>query len=390
MSITPEQEVELVKFPAVLRMLVEKEVASGNSIVEIGHSSPAPPAGAYVKLANKVSTRARADGDGVSFYERYSSTSSGEFTDAQRFYFVLEPPNPPPEELDMDAIRKSNEPQTNLPEIDSRIIRAQDAEAKLESAVNPPPEREASHAKRPIIESDDSLALSIEESAIGSTRVLHFKDKRPPHEVQFALERSLKTLFTSSMNGGTLCLRAKAKIVGADYDLLLRFEAALPGWNFYSLRSDASWGELPSDHADYYRTTSGSWFAHWTSNFVAASRPLTNKGSEERYYQLCEEALNAENHLESVAAIQQTIVAAMKKGARFCDSHKEGGTNIYWYAERFIRSDYGDNPDHQNFTDEIEFLKMLRQFCHWEVTRNSGKEQLSEIDVWRLILRRVG
>ena len=376
MTITLEQKMELAKFPAMLRFLIETELASGNTIIEVGHSIPAPPAGAYIKLANKVSTRARADGDGLSFYERNSSIYSGEFTDAQRFYFVIEPPDPPPAELDMDSIRKSLEPEKNLLAIGLRTSRS-------------PDEREASPAKEPSVDPDRSHALSIEESATGATRVLYFRDKRPPHEVQFGMERELRTLFTPSMEDGKLCLRAKAIVVGADYDFLLCFQAALPDWNCYSLRANVLWGELSSDHADYYRKTAGSWFASWTSVFVAANRPLVSEGSAERYRQLCEEGLNAEKQLDSVAAIQQTIIAAMKDGARFCDSHKEGGTNIYWKVERFVRSDYGDNPDKQHFTDEIEFLKMLRQFCHWDVTRNSGKDQLSEIDTWRLIMRRM-
>jgi hypothetical protein len=376
MTITPEQEMELAKFPEMLRFLVETELASGNAIVEVGHSFPAPPAGAYIKLANKVSTRARADGDGLSFYERNSSSYSGEFTDAQRFYFVIEPPNPPPAELDMDAIRKSLEPQTNLSEIGLRTSRSLD-------------ERQASPAKEPIVDSDSSHALSIEESATGATRVLYFRDNRLPDEVQFAMERELRTLFTPSMEDGKLCLRAKAIVVGADYDFLLCFEAALQDWNCYSLRANVFWGELPSDHADYYRKTAGSWFTSWTRAFVAAKPPLITEGSAERYRQLCEEGLNAEKKLDSVAAIQQTIIAAMKDGARFCDSHKEGGTNIFWNGEQFVRSDYGDNPDKQHFTEEVEFLKKLRQFCLWDVTRNSGKYQLSEIDTWRLIMRRM-
>src|SRR5688572_1165832 len=111
MSLTPEHQKELARFPPVLRALIEAELAVGNSIEEIGHSFPAPPAGAYFKLANKVSTRLRASGDGLNFYERNSSIHSGEFTDATRFYFVLEPPNPPPLEPDMDAIRKAHDPK---------------------------------------------------------------------------------------------------------------------------------------------------------------------------------------------------------------------------------------------------------------------------------------
>jgi hypothetical protein len=96
---------ELAAFPAVLRSLIDAELAAGNEIVEIASSFPAPPAGAYVKLRDKVSTRERTSGDGLDFYERNSSLYSGEFTDAKRFYFVIEPPDPPPSESDMNAIR---------------------------------------------------------------------------------------------------------------------------------------------------------------------------------------------------------------------------------------------------------------------------------------------
>lgn len=375
-KLTPEQESELAKFPEALRALIETELAAGNAIVEIGHSFPAPPAGAYILLANKVSTQPRDDGDGLSFYERNNSKYSGEFTDAKRFYFVLEPPNAPPAEPDMDAIRKSLEPRMNLPEVQSHTNFSTNMQA-------------APSAKKLHGDWDSSQALSIEESDTGATRELHFRDARSPHEVQIALERELRTLFTASMAEGKLCLQAKAKVVGADYDLMLRYEAALPLCNCYSLRAQVFWGELPSDHAAYYRKTSGSWFAVWTSDLVASNRPLDSEGSAERYRQLCEEALKAEKHLDSVAAIQQKIIVAVKDGARFYDSHKEGGTKIYWQWERFVRSDYGDYPDERHFTDESEFLKMLYQFCHWQATLHSDKEQLSEIDTWRLILRRM-
>jgi hypothetical protein len=111
MSLTPEQKIELAQFPPELRALIELELAAGNSIVEVGHSFPAPPAGAYFKLANKVTTRPRVSGSGLQFYERNSSVYSGEFTDAERFHFVIEPPNPLPSEPDMDAIRRAANPE---------------------------------------------------------------------------------------------------------------------------------------------------------------------------------------------------------------------------------------------------------------------------------------
>ena len=381
MTITPEQQIELVKFPTALRLLVEKELAAGNSIIEVGHGFPAPPVGAYLKLANKVSTRARATGDLLSFYERHSSSYSGEFTDAQRFYFVLEPPNPPPPEPDLDAIRKSYEPPPYSSQRDMPTSRSPAREAGLETTMGTPRETN--------IDSAASQALSIEESATGSTRVLHFRDKRPPQQVKSALEREIRTLFTPTMEHDMLCLRAKANVVGADYEFLLRFEAALLENNCYSLRMDVSWAAEASSNDAYYRQTSGSWFACWTGDFMAANAPLANEGSAQHYRQLCDETFNFEQQLDSVPAIQQTILAAVKRGAAFRTSHKEGGTDIYWKSGRYVRSDYGDYPDEQQFPDDTEFLKMLYQFCRWEVTRNSGKDQWSEIDTWRLILRRM-
>lgn len=389
MKIPAEQEAELAKFPLSLRFLVEDELAAGNAIIEIGHRFPSPPAGAYIKLAKKVSTRARADGDGLSFYERNSSIYSGEFTDTRRFYFVLEPPNPPPAELDMDAIRESWKARTNesaTPPVESLSERATEGKGPNMVARGA---GEATHAEGPNSEFDASQAFSIEETTEGATRVLHFRDKRPPHEVQLALEGGIRTLFTPSMEEGMLCLRARAHIVGADYELLLRFEAALPDWNCYSLCARVFWGELPSDHAEYYRKTAGSWFEHWTRELIAANWSNPGQGSRGRYRQQCEQALSAQEHLDSVAAIQQAIIAAMKGGARFCDSHKEGGTKIYWKGDCFVRSDYGDDPDERHYTDEGDFLKMLYQFSHWDATRHSAKGQLSDIDTWRLIHRRM-
>lgn len=96
---------EIAAFPAALRKLIEAELKAGNKIVELSSSFPAPPAGAYVKLEKPVSTRPRKTSRGVNFYDRNSSSYSGEFTDAKRFYFVLEPPRPPEPPPDMNAIR---------------------------------------------------------------------------------------------------------------------------------------------------------------------------------------------------------------------------------------------------------------------------------------------
>jgi hypothetical protein len=102
-----------------------------------------------------------------------------------------------------------------------------------------------------------------------------------------------------------------------------------------------------------------------------------------------EAALRVEASPDPVAAIQQAIVAALKRGRAFGTSHKEGGTRIFWRTDRFIRSDYGDCPDHKEFTDEAEFLRMLFRFFRWDVVRHAGADKPSEADIWKLILRRL-
>lgn len=226
-------------------------------------------------------------------------------------------------------------------------------------------------------------------TATGTTRLLHFRDKRPPHEVQFALERELMSLFAAEVVDGRLHLRTKLVVVGANYSVELCFEAALLLQNCYSLRVETSWADAAATHHDYYRKTSDAWFSLWTRDLTPANPPAADAGSPERYRTLCEAALGAEAHLDSVAAIQRAIVAGLKCGGRFGTSHKEGGTHIFWRAGKFVRSDYGDFPGLKEFTDDAEFLDMLRRFCDWDVMRNAGPEQPSELDVWKLILRRM-
>jgi hypothetical protein len=111
MNIPPQFVKDIASMPDSLRRLVEAELAAGNEIIEVGHSFPAPPVGCYVKLARPVSSQPRASTEGIDFYDRNSSIYSGEFADPARYFFVLEPPHPPPPEPDMDAIRAAVQPQ---------------------------------------------------------------------------------------------------------------------------------------------------------------------------------------------------------------------------------------------------------------------------------------
>ncbi|MBR0681608.1 hypothetical protein GXW74_14015 [Roseomonas eburnea] len=102
-------------FPPTLRALLEAELAAGNTVLEVGFGSPAPPVGAFARLARPVATRPRAPTAEIGFHDRQSPLWSGEWTDARRHFFVLEPPSLPSTMPDMDAIRRAANPPPPAP-----------------------------------------------------------------------------------------------------------------------------------------------------------------------------------------------------------------------------------------------------------------------------------
>lgn len=141
MSLAEDHSRDLATFPQVLQELVHAELAAGNSIVEIGAGFPAPPVGACLKLAKRVSTRPRESDGELDFYERNSSSHSGEFTDAKRFFWVLEPPNEDAGAYpDMDAIRA--EMQARQAAADAEMLDAAERDARYHR------ERMSEHAAR--------------------------------------------------------------------------------------------------------------------------------------------------------------------------------------------------------------------------------------------------
>ncbi len=383
MLIPAEFAKQFATFPAPLRELVEAELVAGNAIAAIEYGFPAAPCGASIKLARAVSDERRKSNDGFTFYARNSSIYSGEFTTPERHFFVLEPPLPPEPEPDMDAIRKAHEPRPNpivQPTKRSASAKAKPPSPRRNAAAVP---NQKSQAAPPT-----AGAFTNTETRSGWTRELHFCDKRPPHEVQFALERALMAVFTARHDAEELRISATANILGAQYDFDLRFIAALKDVNHFMLHIVADWGDSET-YRDYFRSSSDGWFSHWTRDLMRASPPSPDDNIPSRYKKLCDEALNAERHLDSVSAVQRAIVDGVKRGGSFSDSHKEGGTNIYWRDGKYVRSDYGDYPDTKSYEDEAEFLNMLWQFCRFEVTRSAGKQGLAEFDTWKLILRRM-
>ncbi|MFN7978583.1 MAG: hypothetical protein U0P30_10625 [Vicinamibacterales bacterium] len=383
-----EQRQELDRFPAVLRALIDAELAAGNTIVEIGHSHPAPPAGAYVKLARKVGTRPRASGDGLDFYERNGSLHSGEFTDDRRFFWVLEPPDPPPPEPDMDAIRRALEPKPD-PLVQLAMREAGSLVADVPRQDEHASPSHASTRDRAVEAAVPRVGPEVVDGPTNRTFVLHIGEARPPHAIRAVCEREVMTRFVVDPRADRLTWHAEADVNGARWTLALTFDAALTDHNLYTLRGEASWAHLPAMHHDYERRSSTSWFALWTRAFGSIARPAGAPESSERYETLRAAALADDTRLESVAAVQRAIVDAMRRGGRYATSHKEGGTHITWQHDRFVRSDYGDDPALETFTDETAFLTMLWNFARWDATRHARDGRRPDLDTWILILRRM-
>ncbi len=393
MKLTPEQQKEFARFPAPLRALVEAELAAGNEIAAIETGFPAAPCGASIKLAKAVDQGRRTSTGDMSFYERNNSSYAGEFTTAERHFFVLEPPLPPQPYPDMDAIRKALEPK---PDALATLAQREAGSGIRFSAVPPSPQTAPRFTGERQSYADHTEGVrnpphfTHTESAEGWTRVLHFVDTSPPHLVQFNLERKLMVLFTASMDGIQLRMNATADVNGARYDFEVRLLAALTSDYHYSLRTEASWADSDPKLHDYFRKTSDGWFKMWTRELRSAAPPDLSHNLVERYQKESTAALLAQRQRDSVAAVQCAIVEGMKRGGTYGTSHKEGGTNIYWRVDRFVRSDYGDYPDLQHFTSEAAFLHMLWNFCQFDVRRHAGKQGQSELEAWKLILRRMG
>ncbi|KQW52221.1 MULTISPECIES: hypothetical protein [unclassified Roseateles] len=90
---------------------------------------------------------------------------------------------------------------------------------------------------------------------------------------------------------------------------------------------------------------------------------------------------------DSVEAIQQAIVHALKREARFNRSDKEGSSTLMWRTGRFVRTDEGDYPSEASCSEEADLWPLLRSFCRLALWRAEQGQPLSELDTWRVIWR---
>lgn len=212
-----------------------------------------------------------------------------------------------------------------------------------------------------------------------STEV-YFEDRRSPQEIQCQLERTLMTLLEATA-GEQLRYAGTLRMGDVTYDVRLCFEAAMAEANAYTLRMEATWPD------PRWESSAVTWLDHWMRGFAPADRATSGTNSPERYQALAQAALRAEAHLTDVAAVQRAIVEAMRRGGTYGTAHKEGGTNIRFRAGVFVRADYGESERVEQFTTEEAFLKFLRRFFDYEVSRHCEPAKPAEYVAWKLLFR---
>jgi len=205
------------------------------------------------------------------------------------------------------------------------------------------------------------------------SRQVYFHDPRPPHHVQFEIERRLMMLLEPVAGEPLLTLQGARKMGRDTYTIRLRFEADLPSGSYaYSLRM-----ETPSDDK-----SAQGWFDFWARDY----QPVAPSGGPgPRYAEIAEQVLRAEAHLDTVPAIQEAILSALRRGAT--TAHKEGGSVIRLQSGLFLRADYGESSGTERFLTEQSFWKFLREFYHWTLAEHCRPKPVPDLVAWKLLLR---
>ncbi|TLD70678.1 hypothetical protein FEM03_10205 [Phragmitibacter flavus] len=192
--------------------------------------------------------------------------------------------------------------------------------------------------------------------------------------------------FKANLHKGHLTFHAAGKHNGLPCTFQLDYQAARSSTNDYTLFMQLSWSQMKPDTHEYFEKSSASWFDLWSRDLT----PLPSAKNESlptRYSELATEALNAETQLDNIPFIQQQILDALRHGATYTTSHKEGGTHIGYRNCHFYRQDYGESNASETFTDEPTFLVFLRRFYDWETSKTLYPDKASDQIAWRLILQ---
>jgi len=108
---------------------------------------------------------------------------------------------------------------------------------------------------------------------------------------------------------------------------------------------------------------------------------------QEIRFTLAAESEAASNQEDSapIAELQKKILASIRSGFMFRQSHKEGNTRIYCNGTNFVRRDEGEYPDFVTYPTEAEFLTAIRHWHDFKARRDTYPHSPPELEVWRFI-----
>jgi len=220
---------------------------------------------------------------------------------------------------------------------------------------------------------------------------------RVPFDVKFEIERATGILLERDRRQtGQLIYRGASSIPPNRYQAQLRFEAALPQRNLYSMHVDVT---APRDwigEADFHRGANRA-FAYWTRNLQGVVDPGSlASASREIYDQRVAKTLalelalaNRKEDMAPISAIQQAILDGLRRGRSFRTAHHESGMTIYFDGGQFIKQVYGVEESREIFARDDQIIAYLRAFYDWEARRNMYPHQPPELEVWRFIQRQL-
>jgi hypothetical protein len=225
----------------------------------------------------------------------------------------------------------------------------------------------------------------------------YFWSSSDPFEVKFEVEKTIGLLLaTVTAQTPQLTYSGSDDPPYIGREVHLRFEAALPNRNWYSLHVTA-WVPRTWYTEAEFRANADRSFGHWILGLqTAPTLGLMDAASQELYDQRVRESVDKEerraNEKEDpapVAAIKQEILAALRNGRSFRTAHHEGGTSISFDGKTFVCSEYGEVESLKILGTDDEALDRINQLYDWESRKSSFPHRPPELEVWGFTWRQL-
>ena len=215
-----------------------------------------------------------------------------------------------------------------------------------------------------------------------------FVDKSRPLDVKFRVEKATGCLLErDGREEPRIVFRGSSPPPDFAKTITVTLLAAEPGRGLYSFHCQASVTSQWTTEERFQAATDRA-FDYWCGKLqVSTERFAGDHGVYEEWLRdtIERESQKAPEDTEAIAAVQQEIVAALKRGMRFATAHKEGGSTIGFHLGGFYREDYGEDPASIRYS-EADFLTAIRSFYDWDSRRDHYPHRPPELDVWKFIL----